>query len=229
MYDFFYQNIEISLLAFFLLLSIAVFYISKNEYVKQKSLWRIYIIIASFLLFINDYLKLFLLGFVIILSIYEFWKVIDKKNIWWIISIVVFAIIILAFGYEIFNNTNNFFYLFIMISFSDMVAYIVWKWLPRKKWFTKLSPNKTLSGFLWQIWFLALWCIFLLDFNIILSIIIWILAPIWDLAESYFKRKAKIKDMAEYIPWHWWILDRIDSSIFPVLTLFIYNILKNGF
>ena len=133
----------------------------------------------------------------------------------------------IVIGLSLVQNIKNFIYIFILVSFSDIIAYFVWKWLPWKKWFTKLSPNKSLSWVLAQIVFIfvsLIWISYyvfgyinLLYFG--LAVFLSVLAPIWDLTESYFKRRTQEKDMAYYIPWHGWVLDRIDSTFLSVWFL----------
>lgn len=108
---------------------------------------------------------------------------------------------------------------------SDIVAYFTGTLFPWKKGFTSLSPNKSLSGVIGQAVFLAIAVFFVLFHgdmslqNLILALVIGCLAPIGDLLESYFKRRAGVKDTADYIVGHGGILDRIDSSILGVVVL----------
>jgi len=223
MFDFFYQNIEISILTFLLSISIILFFKIKHEYIHQKILWWIYIILFTITLFINNISLLFWLLFLNILILYEFIKVLKFSFRDNLLYLVLFVHLLVGFDLILYNYTSYFFYLFIIISLSDIIAYFVWKWIPLKKWFTKLSPNKSLSWVLWQILFIFIVLNILMFslsqftlYNFILTFFISILAPIWDLSESFFKRNANVKDMANYIPWHWWVLDRIDSIFISI-------------
>lgn len=221
MFDFLLKNIEISILLWFLSVSIVLFFTIKNDYVKQKILWWWYIIILFLICFIIPKGYYLFVWVVCLFSIYEFNKLTIYSKIKNIIIWILFLSILFWLSYFIIKDLKTFFYIFVCISFSDIVAYTVWKNIVWKKWFTSLSPNKTLSWVLWQIIFLAILSFFVLKLSIIASIIVWILAPVWDLLESYFKRKAWLKDTAFYIPGHWWVLDRIDSSLLTINFILI--------
>jgi len=219
------MNQLIYVLAGFVIIAILTYFLAKNQYVKEKALWWIYIILFFIFLLLDKYTLIAGLAILNGLAIFEFFRNLKRKgftNLQRVIFGIIFLALLVGFDYFVFYFTNYFIYLFILISFSDIIAYFVWKWFPWKKWFTKLSPNKSLSGVLAQIVFifvviLIFWNKFLqTNILILLAFFISILAPIGDLTESYFKRKTGEKDMAYYIPGHWWVLDRIDSSFLSV-------------
>ena len=132
--------------------------------------------------------------------------------------------------------------LFILIWTNDTFAYIVGKSIGRTKLFEKISPKKTIEGFVGGILFAILAGYLISKYYIKAnpefsdrSILIWtsiavivgIVGTIGDLIESKFKRIAGVKDSGNIMPGHGGILDRLDSVIFvaPIIFLF-YQILN---
>ena len=132
--------------------------------------------------------------------------------------------------------------LFIIIWTNDTFAYIVGKSVGKTKLFERISPKKTVEGFVGGVIF-AVVAGYLISKLYIRpnpsfsekSIIIWtiiallagVFGTIGDLIESKFKRIAGVKDSGKIMPGHGGILDRLDSVIFvaPIVFLF-YQILN---
>ncbi len=132
--------------------------------------------------------------------------------------------------------------IFILIWTNDTFAYIVGKSIGRHKLLERISPKKTIEGFIGGIVF-TLFAGFLISryyFDPIqkylqTSIIIWmstgfiisVFGTLGDLIESKFKRMANVKDSGNIMPGHGGVLDRLDSIIFaaPFVYLF-YQILN---
>jgi phosphatidate cytidylyltransferase len=131
--------------------------------------------------------------------------------------------------------------LFVLIWTNDTFAYLVGKSIGKRKLFERISPKKTIEGFLGGVVFAAL-AGFLIsklyikpnpDFSdksiliwTIIALIVSIFGTIGDLIESKFKRIAGVKDSGAIMPGHGGVLDRLDSVIFvaPIIFLF-YQIL----
>ena len=115
-----------------------------------------------------------------------------------------------------------------IISLCDIFAYLIGKKFGKFKIFPKISPNKSIEGyiggsfcslFLFAIIYLYL---NLKDLNLILYVIVIIVASfIGDLYVSFFKRKLKIKDLGKLFPGHGGVLDRIDSWLFSFPLSFL--------
>ncbi|KUJ59821.1 phosphatidate cytidylyltransferase [Flavobacteriaceae bacterium CRH] len=131
--------------------------------------------------------------------------------------------------------------LFILIWTNDTFAYLVGKSIGKHKLFERISPKKTIEGFLGGVVFAALAGFLISKFYIqpkpqfseksiliwmIIALIVSIFGTIGDLIESKFKRVAGVKDSGSIMPGHGGVLDRLDSVIFvaPVIYLF-YQIL----
>lgn len=124
---------------------------------------------------------------------------------------------------------------FILIWTNDTFAYIVGKTMGKNKLFERISPKKTIEGFLGGMVFTLFGAYILSQFDIFItpvfnSFLIWMGAAIilvvfgtlGDLVESKFKRNAGVKDSGNIMPGHGGILDRLDSIIFAIPFLFLF-------
>ena len=106
---------------------------------------------------------------------------------------------------------------------SDIGGFVIGKLIKGPR-LTKISPNKTYSGAIGSICFSYIVIsimIFLYTNNfsylaLVVSIITSISCQIGDLAFSFLKRKAKIKDTGFFLPGHGGILDRLDGILLGI-------------
>jgi len=146
----------------------------------------------------------------------------------------------IPFAYNIFKP-KIIISIFILIWTNDTFAYIVGKSIGKHKLLEKISPKKTVEGFIGGIVFSVIAGILISKFYfqpkphyLYTSLVIWsisaiiisIFSTLGDLIESKFKRIAGVKDSGAIMPGHGGILDRLDSIIFvaPFVYLF-YQIL----
>ena len=120
---------------------------------------------------------------------------------------------------------------FILVWVNDTFAYLIGKNFGKQKLFPRISPKKTVEGFLGGLFFACVASYFIAIFTetlnsnnwLILSVIISVIGTIGDLIESKFKRQANVKDSGVIMPGHGGLLDRFDSIIFaaPFIYLFL--------
>jgi phosphatidate cytidylyltransferase len=132
--------------------------------------------------------------------------------------------------------------IFILIWTNDTFAYIVGKSIGKHKLLEKISPKKTIEGFIGGMLFAVLAGFLISKYYFQpkphyykTSVLIWtvsgaiisVFSTLGDLIESKFKRIAQVKDSGKIMPGHGGILDRLDSVIFvaPFVFLF-YQILE---
>ena len=142
-----------------------------------------------------------------------------------------FVFLILIANYHKSYNPNILLGAFILVWVNDSFAYLVGKNFGKQKLFEKISPKKTVEGFLGGLFFSCIASYFIATFTntlnftswLILSIIISVFGTLGDLIESKFKRQAKVKDSGVIMPGHGGLLDRLDSIIFaaPFIYLFL--------
>ena len=199
----------------------------------QKRLFTSIILITIILLFASfDFLLVYGLIVLGVISILEFFNLMNKTNFQKFFKILyntIFIIYIFSFC-ALFVFFLNFLQLKILIftlifvcAASDVGGFIFGKTIKGPK-LTKISPKKTISGAFGSIIFSNI-AIFVsifyfsnsFDYSfIIIGSIISIACQLGDLFFSYLKRRAKIKDTSNILPGHGGILDRIDSILLGV-------------
>lgn len=123
--------------------------------------------------------------------------------------------------------------MFIIIWANDTFAYIVGKAIGKNKLFERVSPKKTIEGFVGGVLFatagaytLGLYYTFLTPWQwMAFAAIVSVFGTLGDLVESKLKRNAGVKDSGNIMPGHGGILDRLDSVIFAIPFLFLYYLL----
>ncbi|PRX45791.1 phosphatidate cytidylyltransferase [Salegentibacter salegens] len=122
--------------------------------------------------------------------------------------------------------------IFILIWTNDTFAYIVGKNFGNKKLFERISPNKTVEGFLGGVVFSGVASFFIFYYTQFLTFPIWlgmaiilsVFGTLGDLIQSKFKRQAGVKDSGTLMPGHGGLFDRLDSIIFssPFVYAYLY-------
>lgn len=126
------------------------------------------------------------------------------------------------------------FLVFVLIWSSDTFAFLVGKFLGKHKMAPKISPKKTWEGLIGGIVLTVVIGVVLqltvpgLRGNwIIVGLLIAVIAPLGDLAESQLKRTFDVKDSWSIMPGHGGVLDRLDSFILCAPVVYLYFTLAN--
>lgn len=120
--------------------------------------------------------------------------------------------------------------IFILIWVNDTFAYLVGKSIGKHKLFMRVSPKKTIEGFLGGMVFTivtgVLIGLYFLEEPVfkwvVIAVISVVFSTLGDLIQSKFKRSANVKDSGTIMPGHGGIYDRLDSIIFVAPFVFLF-------
>lgn len=111
---------------------------------------------------------------------------------------------------------------------GDTTAMLVGMRFGRRRFFSRISPKKTIEGAVGELLASTLFFVIASPFvgigfphNLVLGGLIGVVAEVGDLVESQLKRTAGVKDASQLIPGHGGVLDRIDSLL-PVGVVVYY-------
>jgi phosphatidate cytidylyltransferase len=155
---------------------------------------------------------------------YELFKVHREagyyKKSFFLLSVTLFSF--LSIGFYFFSSFDRqlILFSFLILSIFDSFSQIAGQLWGRRKILPKISPKKTVEGFLGGA-VVAIASSYLLGKLVVVSDIetmmlatgIVAFAFLGDLAASYYKRNYNAKDFSRLIPGHGGILDRFDSLI----------------
>ena len=123
--------------------------------------------------------------------------------------------------------------IFVLIWTNDSFAYLVGKTIGKTKLFERISPKKTIEGFIGgAVASILMSYLIYMYFGLLhwwawvmMAVLISIFGTLGDLVQSKFKRKADVKDSGKIMPGHGGIFDRMDSMLFSSTFVFIFIIL----
>ena len=169
-----------------------------------------------------------------IISIYEMWKILEKKSILPLVFVSLpFILLIILSGVK--NDFDPLLVLYILILTwtFDSFAYLFGSRYGRNKILPKISPKKSWEGFfggyistLIISFILMNYQAKLLEEYIIIAFILPVTATVGDLIASYYKRKSKVKDYGKIIPGHGGIIDRLDAIFITIPVVFIIKMIQ---
>lgn len=188
------------------------------------------------LLFITIFVNLFLVKDLLVTKKIP---VFEKKKyiiiIFYLISSVIFLTLIPSIRANDGFNQYLVIGIFFLIWTNDTFAYIIGKNFGKNKLYERISPNKTIEGFIGGLIFSCLASYFIFFYTGSLSFPIWlgmaiilsVFGTLGDLIQSKFKRQAGVKDSGTLMPGHGGLFDRLDSIIFASPFVYAYLYLLN--
>ena len=211
-----------------------------NELLKRGFFGAIYVVIMWYGTAFSE--KTFQILFLILglWSIYEMWKLRKgKTKLVAILIVVIPFFIIQLFGMTDTNypempfNPSIILLMFVLTWTFDSFAYLIGKKFGKNKILPSISPKKSWEGFFGGFVFCILasslsFFLFKEYFNHIstlsytlITIILPFSATTGDFIESFYKRKAGVKDSGTIIPGHGGILDRMDAFLITIPVIYI--------
>ena len=168
------------------------------------------------------------------ISIYEMWKILEKKSILPLVFVTLPFILLISLT-DFKNDFDPLLVLYILILTwtFDSFAYLFGIRYGRNKILPKISPKKSWEGFfggyistLIISFILMNYQAKLLEEYIIIAFILPVTATFGDLIASYYKRKSNVKDYGKIIPGHGGIIDRLDAIFITIPVVFIIKMIQ---
>lgn len=152
------------------------------------------------------------------------------------ITLPLSLLMVLSYRHTVFEESYHYalvLSLFVFLWVNDTSAYVVGSLIGKHKLIERISPKKSIEGFVGGILFTALagyifsgiFNNYSVEFWIGLGVVIALFGTLGDLFESLIKRTCQVKDSGNLIPGHGGILDRIDSLLLAVPAACLYLIL----
>jgi len=172
-----------------------------------------------------------------IVSIYEMWKLRKgKSKVYAFVYVLLPFFLIHYFGKTESDNLNSVFdasvilLMFILTWTFDTFAYLFGVRFGKTKIMPSVSPKKSWEGFVGGFIFTIISAYLTVSYfpsielnhAIVISLFLPFTATLGDFIESYFKRKAGVKDSGNFIPGHGGMLDRMDAFMITIPVLYIY-------
>lgn len=238
-------TIYLIILGYFIMGFVGFYFINRRkDPMEARNSWTkfiTYAIIIHILFFSIAFVPLvfrFLSVLIVAGGFYDLIKVYRQsgsiRQSFFIIALIVY--VFLAAGFYVFSGFDSHLLLFtfLILSIFDSFSQITGQIWGRHKLFRKISPQKTVEGFIGGIIVAVASSYWLGDllagtsFNPMrLATGIVASAFVGDMITSFYKRKYEVKDFSSLIPGHGGVLDRFDSLItggaFVCLSVLIFE------
>jgi phosphatidate cytidylyltransferase len=220
-----------------------------QKLLKKRCFWGFVALVFAFLGVQLGYIEnkhiIYLLPFFLVTNLILARDLFTKKDKLWGMNNVY----LLSFGYIVpsfvmlllIGNIYSSYQPEILVGFffllwsNDSFAYVFGKSMGKHKLFERISPKKTIEGFIGGLVMCLIFSQLIFYFYpteisqvnwIGIAIIASIGGTIGDLIQSKLKRIAKVKDSGKIIPGHGGIFDRMDSTVFSITFVYIFLIIS---
>lgn len=226
-----YWKVYMVILVYFVLGTAGIWFINRNKEpeVARRSWIKhfTYFIITSFLFF-SIALKIILFRYIALIIITAGFLELGKlflesgyrHKLFFLTSLLI--LVVLSAGFFFFSRMGQglILYSFLILCIFDGFSQVTGQLIGRHKLFPKISPNKTVEGFVGGA---AVAVLSALVFRhlipaeplraIVVAAMVVLFAFAGDTAKSAYKRRYNVKDFSRLIPGHGGFLDRFDSLI----------------
>jgi len=208
-----------------------------NETLKRALSGFVYVLIMWFGTSFSELSFQILFLVLGLVSIYEMWKLRKgKSKVYAFVYVLLPFFLIHFFGKIESDNLNSVFdpslilLMFILTWTFDTFAYLFGVRFGKTRIMPSVSPKKSWEGFAGGFVFTVLASLitthYFLEVDnsiaLVMSLFLPFTATLGDFTESYFKRKAGVKDSGNFIPGHGGMLDRMDAFMITIPVLYIY-------
>ena len=221
----------IVIISYYILGTVGIYFINrKKDPDTQRKAWIkhiVYFIVTNIIFFsiaFNTSIFRIIAAAIIIegfIELYMLFRRSDYNNkIFFLVSVLIF--IFSATGFYLFGKMDRgiILFSFLILSIFDGFSQVTGQLLGKRKLFQKISPNKTVEGFIGGAVIALLSGLVFRQLipasppmAIMAAAVVTLFAFAGDAAKSAYKRKFKVKDFARIIPGHGGFLDRFDSLI----------------
>jgi len=196
-----------------------------SETLKRALSGAVYVAIMWFGTFYSKLSFHILFAAILLVCLYEMYKLRKEKTKTLAFLYVLFPLLLVHF-----IKTELVILMFILTWTFDTFAYLVGVKFGKHKIIPTVSPKKSweglVGGFIFTLMATYLTANYFSEIElnqaIIISLFLPFTATMGDFTESYYKRKADVKDSGNFIPGHGGMLDRMDAFMFTIPSLYIY-------
>lgn len=162
---------------------------------------------------------------IIIAGLYELGKLFLESGylhkVFFLVAIMLLALLSTGFLFFSAMDQGLILFAFLILCIFDGFSQVTGQLLGKRKLFPKISPNKTVEGFIGGATFAILSGLVFRELIpdiplpevLLLGTVVMLFAFAGDTAKSVYKRKYQVKDFSKLIPGHGGFLDRFDSLI----------------